>query len=67
MMKLPSASELEFCIIFQTKLLSILRILLDLSVFISMIKMSQKLREEEEKNYIWGAISYKGKMSIEFF
>ena len=52
---------------FQTKLLFILRIPLDLSGFIRMIKISQKLREEEEKTKYMGAISYKGKVSIEIF
>ena len=32
-----------------------------------MIKMSQKLREEEKKINIQGAIYYKGKVSIEIF
>ena len=47
--KIAKFTKIGIMYSYQTKLLYILRIQLDLSGFIRMIKISQKLREEEKK------------------
>ena len=67
MVKSPSASELEFCIFSDET-----TVFLENPVGFKCIhkddqNISEVKRRREKKLNIWGAISYKGKVSIEIF